>query len=89
MTAKWQAHSQSATGGGVDFTPDSGTTNFVSQQTSAAVPITIINDVAPEFDEVFTVQIVDAGVARLGSPSSSSVTIEQNDDPNGAFGMQH
>ena len=87
MTVKWDATGGSATGGGVDFTPDSGLVVFTAQQMSAAIPIQILNDVAPEFDEQFSVRITDAGVARLGFPASSAITIQQNDDPNGVFGI--
>jgi G-protein coupled receptor 98 len=85
VTVKWDAVGGSATGGGVDFTPDSGTVIFAAQQMSAAIPIQILNDIAPEFDEQFSVRIIDVGVAHLGLPSSSAITIQQNDDPNGAF----
>ena len=43
-----------ATGGGVDFSPDSGSLQFAPDVSSQEVVINIINDSEAEFDEVST-----------------------------------
>ena len=61
---------------------------FQEGESTAFVPLRIVNDQLPEFNEDFTVRLTDAGAARLGSQTVTTVTIEQNDDPNGAFGRK-
>ena len=59
--------------------------NF-SSQNSVSIPITIVNDVDPELDETFSVELVSVnGGARLGSDVTTTVTILRSDDVNGIF----
>ena len=53
----------------------------------APVPISIINDQDPEFNETFVVRVVshDGGVI-FGSPLQCEVTIVENDYPYGLIG---
>jgi hypothetical protein len=56
-------------------------------QRTAAVPISIINDEDPEFNETFIVRLVsNDGSVIIGSPSQCEVTIEKNDYPYGLIG---
>ena len=42
----------SATGGGVDYSPDSDSVQLLSEVASGCVDITIVNDLVPEGEEV-------------------------------------
>jgi G-protein coupled receptor 98 len=76
----------SASGNGVDFRPDSGIVTFENLMNSVSIPITIVNDVDPELDETFSVELVSVnGGARLGSDVTTTVTILRSDDVNGIF----
>ena len=53
---------------------------------SAPIPISITEETIPEFTEQFTVRLVGVvGGARLGSLTSTVVTITASDNPNGAI----
>ena len=70
-----------------DYAPTLGSVTLIAGQTSTSVPITIIDDTEPEFDENFTVELIRVtGGASLGQASQATVTILANDDPNGRFG---
>ena len=59
-------------------------------QTSAKVPIQILNDDLPEFNETFVVRLEQnslTGGAKLGNPKECVVTILENDYPYGLIGM--
>ena len=61
---------------------------FVPGQTYHRVVVEIINDLTPELDEQFTIQLsVPAGGAVLGTQDSLSVTILTNDDAYGLIGF--
>eukprot|EP00118_Oscarella_pearsei_P022727 m.265821 g.265821 ORF g.265821 m.265821 type:complete len:6112 (+) comp40493_c2_seq23:779-19114(+) len=85
VTVSWSATAGSAKGKGVDYDPDGGSVVLREGQTSFSLPLRIIDDNLPEFNEDFTVRLTSGGAARLGSQTASVVTIEQNDDPNGVF----
>ena len=71
-----------------DYAPQSGSVQIPAETSSVELPLSIINDNDPEFSETLTVRLVAAGGgARLGNLLTSSVRIEQNDDPNGALRM--
>ena len=70
-----------------DFAPTLGSVTMTANQSRIAVPLTIIDDSEPEFDESFAVELTSVmGGARLGSTTRSEVTILSNDDPNGRIG---
>lgn len=52
------------------------------------MPIYIINDISPELEESFYVQLLNqtTGGALLGSLTRAVITIEASDDPFGSFG---
>ena len=58
---------------------------YLSQET-VPISITIVNDVEPELEETFEVELVSVdGGARLGSDNTVVVTILRSDDINGVF----
>jgi YD repeat-containing protein len=63
-----------------DFTSASGTLTFTSAQTSQTVSIVTIDDVAVESAETFSTALsAPSGGATLGTPSSATATINDND----------
>lgn len=52
------------------------------------MPIYIINDINPEREESFLVQLLNqtTGGALLGSLTQAVITVEASDDPFGSFG---
>ena len=66
---------------GVDFTALNQTVTFADGQTTASVPLTILDDTAVEgVDETLTVSLSSpGGGATIGSPSTAVVTIDDND----------
>ncbi|MDB5335041.1 MAG: Alkaline phosphatase [Planctomycetaceae bacterium] len=63
-----------------DYTAKSGTLNFAAGETSKTITIPVNGDHKFETDETFTVVLLAATVARLGSPTRGVATIT-NDDP--------
>ena len=83
---QWEA--SAVTAQQADFAPQRGSVQILAEASSVELPLSIINDNDPEFSETLTVRLVTAGGgARLGNLLTSSVRIEQNDDPNGALRM--
>ncbi|MFV1984356.1 MAG: Calx-beta domain-containing protein [Thiohalomonadales bacterium] len=63
-----------------DYLATSGTLTFAAGVTSHTIPITIIDDILVEGDEIFTVDLsTPTGGASLGATSSTTVTIIDND----------
>ena len=70
-----------------DYAPTLGSETLIQNQSATNIPITIIDDTEPEFDESFTVELIRvSGGATLGQGRQAVVTILANDDPNGRFG---
>lgn len=57
-------------------------------ESSKSVPIYVINDVVPELQETFLVELINqtTGGALLGELTRAIITILPSDDPFGAFG---
>jgi hypothetical protein len=70
-----------ALGAGVDYINTTQTLNFIANQTSANVTISINDDADVEGNESFTVTLANAVDAIIGSPNSATVTIADNDFP--------
>jgi VCBS repeat-containing protein len=65
---------------GSDYTASSGTLSFAAGETSKSFNITILNDSLNEPDETLTLTLSNVtGSATLGTPSSSVLTIIDND----------
>ena len=60
---------------------------MVEKQREAIVPVDIVHDLTPEFDETFQIRLISvAGGAELGSQLECTVTILENDYPYGLIG---
>ena len=78
-TVAW-ATSNGTASAGSDYTAASGTLTFAAGATSATFTVTVLGDTAIEPDETFVVTLSSpTGGLTLGSPSSATVTI-LNDD---------
>ena len=68
-----------ATRGATDYTLAAGTLTFLPGDTSANVSITVNDDALDEDDETVIVDLSSPSNATLGSPSSHTYTIQDND----------
>lgn len=65
---------------GSDYTPASGTLNWTNGDSAQKFfDVTILDDVNYEGNETFSVNLSNATGASLGSPSTATVTIAEND----------
>jgi G-protein coupled receptor 98 len=73
---------------GEDYSIASSDVVLLEGETTKAVPIYIINDIYPELEETFLVQLLNetTGGATLGPLREAVITIEASDDPYGLFG---
>lgn len=73
---------------GEDYVINATRVTLLSGQRTAAVPISIVDDGLPEFDETFSVRLVTSiGGVIIVDPLQCVVTIEENDYPYGLIGM--
>lgn len=89
MSVRFSTISQSATLGS-DYQVSSYLITLINGQSSAVVPIRIINDDLSEFNESLIIKLEESsltGGAKLGSPQQCVVTILENDYPYGLIGM--
>ena len=70
-----------ATGGGVDYTLAAGSLVFNPGETSKDVSFTVNDDNLNESDERVIVDLTSPVSANIGSPSSHTYTIQDNDTP--------
>lgn len=75
---------------GEDYSIASSDVVLLEGETSKAVPIYIIDDIYPELEESFLVQLLNetTGGAKLGALTEAIIIIEASDDPYGLFGNQ-
>ncbi|XP_033623594.1 adhesion G-protein coupled receptor V1 [Fukomys damarensis] len=75
---------------GEDYSVASSDVVLLEGETSKAVPIYIINDIYPELEESFLIQLLNetTGGATLGALREAIIIIEASDDPYGLFGFQ-
>ncbi|NWV12723.1 GPR98 protein, partial [Ptilonorhynchus violaceus] len=90
VSVKFKAMPITATAG-EDYSVASSDVVLLEGETSKAVPIYIINDINPEVEESFYVQLLNqtTGGALLGSLTRAIITIEASDDPFGSFVFQN
>jgi hypothetical protein len=74
-------YSLSGTAGGGDYQALSGSVNFAVSQTTATVTVTPIDDSEVEGDETVILTVIAGTGYAIGSPSSATVTIADNDPP--------
>ena len=75
---------------GTDYEIASYEITLVNGQSSSAVPVRILDDDLPEFNESFAIKLEKgslSGGAKLGAPQQCVVTILENDHPYGSVGM--
>ena len=65
---------------GTDFTGPTGTLTFGPDQRVASIPISVTNDSEPEPDEAVTVTLTGADTATVAGPSSTTLTIRDNEE---------
>ncbi|XP_076995276.1 adhesion G-protein coupled receptor V1 [Tamandua tetradactyla] len=75
---------------GEDYSIASSDVVLLEGETSKAVPIYIIDDIYPELEESFLVQLLNetTGGAKLGALTEAVIITEASDDPYGLFGFQ-
>ncbi|EHB10698.1 G-protein coupled receptor 98 [Heterocephalus glaber] len=75
---------------GEDYSVASSDVVLLEGETSKAVPIYIINDIYPELEESFLIQLLNetTGGAAVGALTEAIIIIEASDDPYGLFGFQ-
>uniref|UniRef100_A0A8C5UHL5 Adhesion G-protein coupled receptor V1 n=1 Tax=Malurus cyaneus samueli TaxID=2593467 RepID=A0A8C5UHL5_9PASS len=90
VSVKFKAVPITATAG-EDYSVASSDVVLLEGETSKAVPIYVINDINPELEESFYVQLLNqtTGGALLGSLTRAIITIEASDDPFGSFVFQN
>ncbi|XP_056157733.1 adhesion G-protein coupled receptor V1 isoform X2 [Lampris incognitus] len=73
-----------------DYSVASSDVVLLEGESSKAVPIYIINDVVPELEETFRIELINqtTGGALLGELTRAIITILPSDDPFGAFVFQ-
>lgn len=74
---------------GNDYTATSGKLNFASGDVAKTITVPILDDATFEGEETFTVNLSNAtGGATLGTPTSATVTIQEDDAPPAAGSLQ-
>ncbi|HEX7149841.1 MAG TPA: Calx-beta domain-containing protein [Thermoanaerobaculia bacterium] len=68
------------TAGALDYLASGGTLTFAAAETSKTIVVPIVNDTRDEPDETFIVTLSNPGGASLGTPSTTTVTIV-DDEP--------
>lgn len=84
ITVQWQAVPDTADV--TDYSPQGGVVIIPDGVRVVPLPVAILDDPEPEFPEMFEVRLLSVSDGRLSVLSTSTVTIEASDDPNGAFG---
>ena len=67
-----------------DYTTTIGTMHFAASETLKTIDIPLTDDVYAEGNETFTVSLSNATGTTLGSPTSATITITDNETTNGA-----
>ncbi|XP_026199339.1 adhesion G-protein coupled receptor V1 [Anabas testudineus] len=73
-----------------DYSVASTDVVLLEGESSKSVPIYVINDMVPELEETFLIELINqtTGGALLGEPTKATITILPSDDPFGAFVFQ-
>ncbi|MBN1674123.1 MAG: lamin tail domain-containing protein [Kiritimatiellae bacterium] len=79
VSVNYAATGGSATGGGTDYTLAGGTLNFSPGQTAKTISVTIVDDGAEESAETIVVTLSSPSNAALGSRTTHTYTIADND----------
>ncbi|MEQ2255583.1 Adhesion G-protein coupled receptor V1, partial [Ilyodon furcidens] len=75
---------------GEDYSVASTDVVLLEGESSKSVPIYVINDLVPELEEIFVIELINqtTGGALLGELTRAVITILPSDDPFGAFVFQ-
>uniref|UniRef100_UPI00398F1058 adhesion G-protein coupled receptor V1 isoform X2 n=1 Tax=Pristiophorus japonicus TaxID=55135 RepID=UPI00398F1058 len=86
VSVKFKAFSMTARVG-EDYSIASSDVILLEGETSKAVPIYLLNDIIPELEESFYIELINetTGGAVLGTVTQATITIEASDDPYGSF----
>ncbi|GCB66672.1 hypothetical protein scyTo_0007916 [Scyliorhinus torazame] len=86
VSVKFRALSMTARVG-EDYSIASSDVILLEGETSKAVPIYLLNDIIPELEESFRIELINetTGGAVLGAITEATITIEASDDPYGSF----
>ncbi|KAL0979759.1 hypothetical protein UPYG_G00189270 [Umbra pygmaea] len=89
VSVKFRAVAMTARSGD-DYSIASSDVVLLEGETSKPVPIYIINDVIPELEETFRIELINitTGGAKLGELTRTVITILPSDDPFGSFVFQ-
>lgn len=68
-----------ASGSGVDYSISGSTVSIPAGQTTASIPVTIVDDALAEGNEQFSVVLSSPANAALGSPATTTLQIIDND----------
>ncbi len=85
VTVGYSVTGGSATSGGTDFILASGTLTFTAGVTSQDISIAVVNDTVTELNETIVVTLASPTVATLGTNTTHTYTINDNDPPTVAF----
>jgi hypothetical protein len=76
-----------ASGSGVDYTLANGTVTIAAGQTTANIPLTVVNDTIDELDETVIITLSSPVDATLGATAVHTYTIQDDDNPVVQFSM--
>ena len=79
VTVNYAVTGGTATGGGVDYTLNSGTLTFAPGVTSQNISMTVVNDTLSEYGETVIVTLSNPTNATLGANTVHTYTINDND----------
>ena len=79
VTVDYLASGGSAIGGGTDYSLDAGTLIFAPGETTKNIDLSVIDDVIDEANETIIMTLSSPTQSTLGSQSSSTYTIADND----------
>lgn len=73
---------------GEDYSVASTDVVLLQGESSKSVPIYVIDDLVPELEETFVIELINqtTGGALLREPTRATITILPSDDPFGSFG---
>jgi hypothetical protein len=79
VTVNYAVTGGTATGSGTDYTLSSGTATITAGSTTTNIPVTVVNDSSVESSETIIVTLSSPVFASLGSNTSHTYTIIDND----------
>lgn len=88
ISVDYRVISGSAIGGGVDFEATEGVSTLLLQsgQTASSIDIRVVDDVVPELQEQFSIELLDVdNGATLGDITTATVIISSSDAPSGVI----